>query len=668
MDDWERDDFDASARRRPSSAYIPGTLPGAPVTLDDVEDYETPTDDVVSSIMREEESRRSGADSAAAPSGSASPAVSVIAVSAAAAAAAPAAPSARKPASGRAPEAAVSHDEDEEPDVTAPAPAPARQQKAPAVPELPWETTRTAVSVAASTAGCSVVSPDDGERPPYEYPDPSVLERGTLGIERTPEQRREAERLASVLQSTLTKFGVQAEVIDWIEGPTCTTYEVNPGEGVRVNKLTALEDDIARVLACSGVRIYSPVPGTSYVGIEVPNAVRQTVYFGDVLPYLDGGPLEFAVGLDANAKPVHVDLARLPHMIVAGTTGSGKSVMMNTIIMSMLMRDTPDEVRLIMIDPKQVEFKDYDGIPHLIMPVVTDMRQATAALQWCVNEMERRYGILRNTGARDLKGYNKLVKSGAFENSEFPLQTLPSIVIFIDELADLMMTAKKDVEASIARLAQKARACGMHLVIATQSPRADIVTGLIRTNIACRLALKVAKGTDSKIILDQTGAEKLLPHGDMLFLQPEWGDKPRRIQGCWISDGEISQVVEHLKKQAPPEYNYQMAPLPGTQLQADLSYAPVSAGEDHQASKANDDEPLAWRAAELVVESQMGSTSLLTRRLKIGYARAGRVMDMLEEMGIVGPAKGSKMRDVLIQDLDELATMRGSFDTQEGEY
>ena len=532
------------------------------------------------------------------------------------------------------------------------------------VPEegLPWED-----APVASTGGAAAAPSAPTPREPFELPDPGVLKRTKHGLHKTKEEEAEVARTGARLQQTLTEFGVKAQVADWVFGPTCTTYEVSPGEGVRVSKFTSLEDDIARSLATESVRIYAPVPGTSYVGIEVPNAKRQVVCFGDVLPYVDGGPLDFAVGLNANGQPVHVDLAKLPHLLVAGTTGSGKSVMVNSIVMSFLMRATPDDVRLIMVDPKQVEFKDYDGIPHLIMPVVTDMRQAAAALQWGVTEMDRRYRVFSNLGVRDLKGYNDKVASGAFDNQEFPLKHLPSVVVVVDELADLMMVAKKDVEASIVRIAQLGRAAGIHLVLATQSPRADVVTGLIRANVACRVGLKVGKGTESQIAIDQRGAEKLLGHGDMLFLQTAWGDKPRRIQGCYLTDPEISAVVEYLKGQAAPDYDTGMAPL-GTatgQLTMNLDGSGDAGAGQSGETELNDDDPLAWQAAQLVVENQLGSTSMIQRRLKLGYARAGRVMDMLEEMGVVGPARGSKPRDVLVRDLDELATIRGTHQFEE---
>ena len=636
-DEVRREEFDPDALKLYPDRTLPGVLPGAPTSFEDLEDgFER----IVEENLEVDEVEVHAPVSTPRPSprhvGTPDP----------------------EPARPQ----AIRHDADHaieysEVDVHPKTEQPAAKASKSPQPELPWEAPRSGHSAESAT----------GERPPFKLPDPSVLQRGKRGLKKSPEQERETEEMAVLLQNTLQEFGVKAEVVDWVDGPTFTTYEVNPGEGVRVNKFTSLEDDIARALAQQSVRIYAPVPGTRYVGIEVPNKSKQTVFFGDVLPAVTGGPLDFAIGLDANGKPVHADLAKLPHILIAGTTGSGKSVTVNTIVVSMLMRDTPDDVRLIMIDPKQVEFAGYNGIPHLIMPVVTDMKQAAAALQWGVTEMDRRYRLFSNVGVRELKSYNAQVDSGAFADSEFPLQHLPSIVIVIDELADLMMVAKKDVEASIVRIAQLGRACGIHLVMATQRPSADVVTGLIRANVANRIGLKVAKGTDSKVVIDQTGAEKLLGNGDMLFLQTSFGDKPRRIQGCWLSDDEIASVVEQLKAQQCDDYNYQMAPLPGAgHAAADplsdqgVSGVPQSAG--------NEDEPLAWQAAQLVVENQLGSTSMVQRRLKLGYARAGRIMDMLEEMGVVGPARGSKPRDVLIRDLDELETLRGGFDNDAEDF
>jgi S-DNA-T family DNA segregation ATPase FtsK/SpoIIIE len=565
----------------------------------------------------------------------------------------------------------------EAPAPVAPAASPEPAATAPATSELPWEAPAPSapaaptVSTAPAAVPCrpSTAHPAAEPAGPFELPDPGIFHRNAAGFQQSPEQQREAAEMAERLQSALNEFGVKAEVVDWVQGPSCTTYMVNPGEGVRVSKFTALEDDIARVLARTSVRVYAPVPNTSYVGIEVSALNRQSVAFGDVLPYVDGGPLDLAIGLDAEGKPVHSDLAKLPHLLVSGTTGSGKSVLMNTLIMSLLMRNTPADVRLIMVDPKQVEFTVYNGIPHLVMPVVADPRQAAAALQWGVTEMDRRYRLFSNLGVRDLAGYNRLVDSDAFAMSEFPPQHLPAVVVFIDELADLMMVAKKDVEASIVRIAQLGRASGIHLVIATQSPRADVVTGLIRANIANRIALRVSKNMESRIIIDQNGAEKLLPRGDMLFLEAGWSDKPRRIQGCYLADSEIEQVVAHLKEQDGTQYNSSMAPLPGSQPQASFDDGLTSAaGGSGSAEGDRGDEPMAWAAAKIVVDTQVGSTSMLQRRLKTGYARAGRLMDMLEEMGVVGPAKGSKPRDVLIRDLDELSTLRGGFDDIEEDY
>lgn len=656
-DDWSRDDFDPEEYAlRTVSTLVPGVLPGAPVDLDDAasdEGFDEIGDPMPalqeSSVVVASPSAPDAVDDgepvvfyAKGAAKTDDVAQRVSALTRAAVEANAGAPSSCSPRPAKKAEEAVAAA-----DVSV---------------ELPWDPPAQVVPQVAAT----------GEGGSFTLPSPSIFKRGDAMEALSAEEQGEAAETASRLQATLVEFGVEAEVKGWVEGPTCTTYRVSPGAGVRVNKFTALEDDIARILARESVRIYAPVPGTSYVGIEVSRAKRRSVNFGDLLAHLDGGPLDIAVGLDTSGKPVHADLAKLPHLLIAGTTGSGKSVCVNAMIVSMLMRNTPEDVRLILVDPKQVEFVGYNGIPHLVMPVVTDMRQAAAALQWGVTEMDRRYRLFSTLGVRDLKGYNALADSGAFDNGESPLQHLPSVVIVIDELADLMMVAKKDVEASIVRIAQLGRAAGVHLIIATQSPRADTVTGLIRANIAARVALRVSKGTESRIILDETGAEKLLPHGDMLFLDPGWGDKPRRIQGCYVSDPEISRVVEHLKAQPAVQYNGAMAPLPGTQLTVSFSddgTASPGIGSPVVSGDAGGDDPLAWEAAQLVVENQLGSTSMIQRRLKLGYARAGRVMDMLEEMGVVGPAQGSKPRDVLVRDLEELATLRGNgFEGSEEDY
>ena len=523
--------------------------------------------------------------------------------------------------------------------------------------------------LASSRQDASLLAGDGGGEPaldndrPYELPPVTLAKRSNGGRGFVAEHSEDAEETAAALQSALAEFGVDARVVDWVEGPTFTTYRLCPGKGVRVKKISELENDIARTLAATSVRIYSPVAGTNYVGVEVANGSRRNVAFGDVLPCVTGGPLDFAVGLDAGGKPVHADLGKLPHLLIAGTTGSGKSVTVNSIILSMLMRDTPEELRLIIVDPKQVEFSEYAGIPHLAMPVVTDSRQAAAALQWAVTEMDRRYRVFSNLGVRDLASYNSFVNRLRSDGQETNLATLPCVVVVIDELADLMMVAKKDVEASIVRVAQLGRAAGIHLVLATQTPRADIVTGLIRANVANRIALRVSKGTDSQIIIDQKGAEKLLPHGDMLYLEAAFGDIPRRIQGCNITDEEKSAILAHIKAQ-PAAKPCAMAPMPGAGAQLSLDTSVDATGPSSQPHDGgNDDDPLAWEAAKLVVENQLGSTSMLQRRMKLGYARAGRVMDMLEEMGVVGPARGSKPRDVLVADLDELETLRSASTT-----
>ncbi len=515
------------------------------------------------------------------------------------------------------------------------------------------------VSGAAASARPAAPSSD------FQLPDPALLRHTTHGLKKSQAELDEIAHMGERLADVLTEFKVPGEVKGWIEGPTCTTYEIKPGQGVRVNRFTALEEDIARSLAQESVRIYTPVHGTSYIGIEVPNQTRQTVLFGDIIACVTGGPLDFAVGLDANGKPVHTDLATLPHLLIAGTTGSGKSVMVNSIICSLLMRNTPDDVRLIMVDPKQVELTGYNGIPHLVMPVVTDPHQASAALQWAVTEMTRRFKVFSNVGVRDIISYNRNLEDPQVV-AQTGLKHLPYLVVIIDELTDLMMVAKKDVEASITRIAQLGRAAGVHIVTATQRPSADVVTGLIKANISNRMALKVASGIDSKVILDQTGAEKLLGHGDMLFLQTRWGSKPRRIQGCYLSDPEIANIVSHLKTQASAASaeDLGMAPM-GDARQLTMDTRGLDAGgsdyaDSGEVTAVNDDDPLVMRAAQLVVENQLGSTSMIQRRLKLGYARAGRVMDMLEELGVVGPARSSKPRDVLIQDLDELSALFGT--------
>ncbi len=454
----------------------------------------------------------------------------------------------------------------------------------------------------------------------------------------------ELDRTAKRLQATLEEFGLKSRVSGWTAGPLVTTFKIEMGEGERVNKITNLQDDIQLSLASESVRIFAPIPGTSLVGIEIPNKKRQNVFLGDVLPYAQGGPLEFAIGRDSEGSPVVADLARMPHMLVAGTTGSGKSVLINAIIMSLIMRTTPEQVRLILVDPKRVEFSCYAGLPHLYVPVVTEPRQAASALQWAVTEMDRRLKVFERAGARDIKVYNKMVEDGKFADMENPPKPMPYLVIVIDELSDLMMVAGKDVESSIVRIAQLARAAGIHLVLATQRPSADVVTGLIKSNVDTRVALKVSSSIDSRVILDQTGAERLMGRGDMLFRKS--GGVLRRVLGAYASDDEIESVVTFIRDQREPEYHAEIL----------SAVAPSAPGGAATADGMDEDDPLVWEAAQIVVDSQLGSTSGLQRRLKVGYARAGRIMDNLEQKGVVGPPDGSKPREVLLdaEGLEEL--------------
>ena len=471
----------------------------------------------------------------------------------------------------------------------------------------------------------------------------------------TPEELAE---VAAELQGTLEDFGVFASVVGWVEGPTVTLFKVDLPSGVRVSKVTNLTDDIALALAAPGVRIFAPIPGTNYVGIEVPNRVRQMVYLPEVLAEAEPGPLQVAIGEDVEGHAIVSDLAKMPHVLIAGTTGSGKSVEVNSMIMSILMRATPAEVRFIMIDPKRVEFAPYDGIPHLYVPVVTECREASSALSWAVAEMERRLKMFSKCGVRNIISFNEKARAAADaaeaaeqsgeEVPENPYgEPIPYIVIVIDELADLMMNVGKEVEFSISRIAQLARAAGIHLIIATQRPSTNVVTGLIKANITCRIGLTVASGIDSRVILDTTGAENLIGRGDLLIGMPEY-PKPVRVQGPYIPDEEIVAVVDHLKAQGEPEYHTEILQT-NVMSMGDTSTMPGGSGED--------DDPLLWEAAEVVVSSNLGSTSALQRRLKVGYARAGRIMDQLEEKGVVGPGNGSKPREVLVDEM-ELETLK----------
>ena len=500
---------------------------------------------------------------------------------------------------------------------------------------------------AASDGGADkAVSDSEGEEEDgLKLPPLEILHANPLSASAASSDK-ELEQTAESLQSTLLEFGRSARVVGWIAGPTVTTFKLQPGEGERVSKISSLEDDIALSLAAQSVRIFAPIPGTSLVGIEIPNRKRQNVNLGDVLPYVKGGPLELAIGRDAEGTPVVADLAKMPHLLIAGTTGSGKSVMINSIITTLLMRALPEDVRLIMVDPKRVELAGYNGLPHLYVPVVTEPKQAASALQWAVSEMERRLKVFERLNVRKISTYNEKQAAGEFEHYDNPPQKMPYLVIIIDELSDLMMVADKDVEASIVRIAQLGRAAGIHLIVATQRPSSNVVTGLIKANITNRIAFNVATGIDSRVIIDQMGAEKLTGLGDMLFSKVDWG-KPRRIQGCFVSDDEINEIVEFVKSQSEPDYHEEIL---SAVAPASMSMAGGGGIVRTGVAEPQDDDPLIWEAAHIVVESQLGSTSGLQRRLKVGYARAGRIMDMLEEKGVVGPPDGSKPREVLLDE------------------
>lgn len=457
----------------------------------------------------------------------------------------------------------------------------------------------------------------------------------------------EIDRNSRKLVEALQSFGVQTKLVGVSRGPSVTRYELQPAPGVKISKITGLQDDIALNLASAGVRIEAPIPNKSAVGIEVPNKARDTVFFRELVDTTEfkksfDKKLETVLGKDISGAMVTCNIAKMPHLLIAGTTGSGKSVCVNSIIMSILMKSTPQDVRLIMVDPKKVEFMMYNGIPHLLIPVVTDPKKAAGALAWAVNEMLNRYKQFSDNNVRDFTGFNELAK-----DPDSGLMKMSHIVIFIDELADLMMASPKDVEDSIVRLAQMARAAGMHLVIATQRPTVNVVTGLIKANIPSRIALMVASQTDSRVILDVSGAEKLLGNGDMLYM-PVGLPKPVRVQGCFVSDKEVERVVEFIKQTFQAEYDELV--MEEVERQTEM----VASAQDSKSSGNSDsgdidtsDERLE-EAIDFVVESGTCSTSSLQRRLKLGYGRAARLVDIMEEMGIVGPLEGSKPRQVLM--------------------
>lgn len=481
----------------------------------------------------------------------------------------------------------------------------------------------------------------------YKFPPISLLKAGSKNDNM--ESKEELKETASRLQSVLQTFGVKVTMTDIAQGPTVTRYEMLPEIGTKVSKITGLADDIKLNMAAADVRIEAPIPGKAAVGIEIPNKENATVMFRDLIENKNfkeaTSKISFAVGKNLSGDTVVADIGKMPHMLIAGSTGSGKSVCINTLIMSIIYKATPDEVKLIMIDPKVVELSVYNGIPHLMIPVVTDPKKAAAALNWGVSEMTDRYNKFAEFGVRDLKGYNKKLEQLEFETEEERPKPLPQIVIIVDELADLMMVASKDVEESICRLAQLARAAGIHLIIATQRPSVDVITGLIKANMPSRVAFAVSSGTDSRTILDMNGAEKLLGKGDMLFY-PQGYPKPTRLQGAFISDDEIASIVDFLKEQAG-ENSYNEEVINKVNAQASGSgHGGASLSESGGSGSDNDE--LFIQAAQLVIEQDKASIGFFQRKFKIGFNRAARIMDQLEEAGVVSGDEGTKARKVLM--------------------
>ena len=471
--------------------------------------------------------------------------------------------------------------------------------------------------------------------------------------------RAGVEETGRRLEHALAEHGVETRLVGMTVGPTVTRFELELGPGVKVARVTSLHKDIAYAMATPDVRILAPIPGKQAIGVEIPNTRKQLVTVGDILTSPEARdathPLEVAIGRDIDGKAILANLASMPHILIAGATGAGKSSCLNSLLTSILMRSTPDQVRMILVDPKRVEMGQYNKLPHLLTEVVTVPKKAANALAWAVREMERRYDVLAECGFRDITGYNAAFDRGELHDPNADLlgpdaesvttyQRMPFILVVIDELADLMMVAARDVEESIARLAQMARAVGIHLVIATQRPSVNVITGLIKANVPARLAFAVSSATDSRVILDQVGAERLLGKGDMLLLGPS-SSIPQRIQGSWVTEEEVRNIAAFWKRQTP-ELDY-AEDVQGSDDGAGTGSA-TGAGSAGGSGSGDDDDDLLAQATELVVRSQLGSTSMLQRKLRVGFARAGRIMDLLEERGVVGPSTGSKAREVLM--------------------
>ncbi len=504
----------------------------------------------------------------------------------------------------------------------------------PAVEEEPVFATEPGLPAAKASSTRTVATPNG----PYQLPPLDLLRTAPPS---NADSRAERDTLAA-LERTLHTFGVDAKVVGAHRGPTVTMYEVAVASGTKVSKVVSLSSDISYALASPDVRIQAPIPGKSAIGIEVPNTHRDFVMVGDVLrsPAAKQAthPLEVALGKDVHGRARMVNLAEMPHLLIAGATGAGKSSLVNSFITSLLARTTPEDVRLVLVDPKRVELSHFGGVPHLLSPVIVHPKRAAEALQWIVREMEMRYELLATVGVRDIDSYEEGLRDGTLRippGMEEKFEHMPFIVVVIDELADLMMVAPRAVEDAICRVAQMARAVGIHLVVATQRPSVDVVTGLIKANIPSRIALMTSSQADSRVILDMNGAEKLVGHGDMLFA-PSNISKPVRIQGAWVTEGEVRAISDFIRAQREVVYENTVEGLA------------LPPGEGTGEHGIGDDDDLLEQAAELVIRSQLGSTSMLQRKLKVGFARAGRIMDLMEEQGLVGPSQGSKARDVLL--------------------
>jgi S-DNA-T family DNA segregation ATPase FtsK/SpoIIIE len=528
------------------------------------------------------------------------------------------------------------HDSDEE----EPAPAPRRRSRREPAAETTSTPDPTQVPVQESLDVKVTVPRGDWKLPPAS----SLVRSGAQSIDES-----EIDRRGRILEESLSSHGVDVRLVGRTVGPTVTRYELELGSGVKVARVTSLQKDIAYSLAATDVRILAPIPGRSAIGIEVPNSSRQLVALGDLMASAEaknaGHPLDVAIGKDISGRSVFLNLSTTPHLLIAGATGAGKSSGINCIITSLLMRTTPDQVKLILVDPKQVEMGQYARLPHLLTQPVNNPKKAANALAWAVREMEKRYDLLYEMGYRDITGYNAAYDRGelvAEAGTDRTFERMKYIVVVVDELNDLMMVAARDVEESITRIAQKARAVGIHLIIATQRPSVNVITGVIKANIPARMAFAVSSQMDSRVILDQVGAEKLVGRGDMLLL-PGNSSVAQRIQGCWVTEDEVRKVVAHWRQQAP-EVEY----VKGVEGDEPSAGGPAGSAITDGVGNDDDDEALLRQAMELVVRSQLGSTSMLQRKLKVGFARAGRIMDLLEERGVVGPSTGSKAREVLM--------------------